>query len=338
MMDGCPMAEEARKTQEMWNKPKWWEEHPELLKQKVPGSSPSSAMPSDPAPTPRTVTPKPKPSPVADTDWKRPRLTKPLAANWPRWNFAPADADALLGMKAPALGALLGPELGKQVEEAWISTRSLPGQKTEVVLLLIGPGVESIAARLRSKGVTVCFLDQRTLLSGEWSAVNRALNLVVAGEPGPMSKRAAELSANDDLWLIAGRRMVNQLLPPNSDASGLTGASLGVSLQDKGTLNLLFTGATPAETERWASKFRQSPGELGLGDVSVEETVSGISVNAAFNPAQLPDTLKRQFADQLRPALELPASPAAASAAPSGGAIVIQGLDDGPKTIPVQKQ
>jgi hypothetical protein len=177
--------------------------------------------------------------------------------------FAPADA--LLGMKSPALGALLGADVGRQVGEAWVSIRSLPGQKAESVLLLMGPGVESIATRLRAKGVTVCFLDQRTLLSGEWSAVNRALTLVVAGAPGPMSKRAAELWANNDLWLIAGRQMINQLLPPNSDPSGLAGASLGVSLQDKGGLNILFTGATSTETARWASKLSQNPGEAGPG-------------------------------------------------------------------------
>jgi hypothetical protein len=235
-------------------------------------------------------------------------------------------------MKSPALGALLGADVGRQVGEAWVSIRSLPGQKAESVLLLMGPGVESIATRLRSKGVTVCFLDQRTLLSGEWSAVNRALHAGGRGAPGPMSKRAAELWANNDLWLIAGCQMINQLLPPNSDPSGLAGASLGVSLQDKGGLNILFTGATPAETARWASKLSQNPGELGRGDVSIEKNVSGISVRAAFDPAQLPDALKRQIADQLRPALEIPAPPPAASAS-----IVIQGLDDGPKTIPVQK-
>jgi hypothetical protein len=66
--------------------------------------------------------------------------------------------------------------------------------------------------------------------------------------------------------------------------------------------------------------------------VSIEKNVSGISVRAAFDPAQLPDALKRQIADQLRPALDIPATPPAASAS-----IVLQGLDDGPKTIPVQK-
>src|SRR5580692_5508436 len=169
-MDGCPAAEEARKTKEMLNKPRWWEQHPELLNPKVPGS------------TPQPLTAKPltaKPTPTADTDWMRPRLAKALAADWPRWTFAQPDAGALIGMKlaalvqSPILTALLGADIAKQwpasapmVDEVWVSIRPLPGKKTEAVMLLIGSAVESVAADLRGKGVTVCFLDQRTLLAG----------------------------------------------------------------------------------------------------------------------------------------------------------------------------
>lgn len=335
MMAGCPAAEQARQTQEMMNKRPWWEEHPELLNPKVPG--------------PKQSTVTARPNPAADVDWKRPRLAKPLAADWPRWTFAQPDAGAMVGMKltalvqSPVLSALLGADIGKQwqssippVDEVWVSIRPLPGQKTEAVMLLIGPAVESVAADLRSKGVTVCFLDQRTLLVGEWNAVNLALRRVIAGVPGPMSKRAAELWSGDDLWMIAGRQMMNQVLPPNSDTSGLTGASVGLNLQSRVALDMLLTGATPAETARWASKLSQNPGDLGWGEVNVEKTLRGVSVRAAFDPAQLPEVLRRQITDQIRPVLEL-ARPSASSQAASHNAIVIQGLDDGPKTIPLSK-
>src|SRR6266853_6075094 len=92
MMAGCPGAEQARKTEEMLNKKPWWEEHPELLNPKVPGSS-----------QPRQASPTARPNPPADTDWKRPRLAKALAADWPRWTFAQPDASALVGMKLMAL-------------------------------------------------------------------------------------------------------------------------------------------------------------------------------------------------------------------------------------------
>jgi hypothetical protein len=131
--------------------------------------------------------------------------------------------------------------------------------------------------------------------------------------------------------------MVNQVLPTNTDTSGLTGASLGLSLQNRVAINILLTGATPAETERWASKLSQNPGDLGLGEVSVEKTLRGVSVRAALDPTQLPDALRRQITDQIRPVLDI-ARPPSTSVATSGGAIVIQGLDNGPRTIPVQKQ
>ena len=341
MMAGCPAAEQARKTEEMLNKKTWWEEHPELLNPKLTGSN----QPSHSNQPSQTI----KPNPPADTDWKRPRLAKALAADWPRWTFAQPDAGALVGMKlttlvqSPVLSELLGADAGKQwrasapqVDEVWISIRPLPGQKNEAVMLLIGSAVESIATDLRSKGVTVCFLDQRTLLAGEWNAVNRALGRVVAGAPGPMSKRAAELWSTNDLWLITGREMANQVLPTNAGTSGLTGASLGLSLQKRVAVDMLLTAATPAETARWASKLRQNPADLGLGEVSVEETPRGVSVRAALDAAQLPEALRRQITDQIRQVLDMAGSPA--SAAASRNAIVIQGLDDGPRTISVPKQ
>jgi len=329
------MSEENRELHEAMSKKPWWEEHPELLNPKLPGS------------TPRSQTAKPKP--VADTDWKRPRLAKPLAADWPRWTFAPPDTGALVGMKlaalvqSPVLSTLVGADLAKQwpaatpqVDEVWVSIRPLGGQRVDAVILLIGSAVESIATDLRSKGVTVCFLDQRTVLVGEWNAVNQALQRVAAGVPGPMSKRAGELWSSSDLWLIASQQMLNQLLPPSTGTSGLTGASLGLSLQDRVSINMLLIGATPAETKRWASKLSQNPTDLGLGQVSVEKTVRGVSVRADLDPTQLPDALKHQIADQIRPMLEMTGKPPSSVAA-SGGVIKIQGLDEGTRTIPVQK-
>ena len=194
MMEGCPAAQEARKTQELMNKRPWWEEHPEWLHPTVPGSNQGS---------PAATTAQPRPTqPAVDTDWKRPRLTKALAADWPRWIFAQPDGGALAGMKltglvqSPVFASLLGADVGKRwgasappVDEVWMSIRPLPGQKTEEVMLLIGPAVESIATDLRSKGMTVCFLDARTLLAGEWNAVNAALARVIAGAPGTPTRR-----------------------------------------------------------------------------------------------------------------------------------------------------
>ena len=345
MMDGCPAAEENRKTQEMWNKKPWWEEHPELLNPKVPGFNPASQ-------TGKSLSTA---KPAADnTDWKRPRLAQPLPPNWPRWNFAQPDAGALVGMKlkalvqSPGFATLLGADLSKQwqtavpqLDEVWVSIRPLPGQKVEAVMLLMG-SVDPVAADLRGKGVTVCYLDKRTLLAGEWNAVNRALSRVIAATPNSFSKRAGELWASSDLWMVAGRGMINQMLPPSADTSGLTGASMGMSFQQRVSIDVLFTAATPAETARLAAKYSQDPGDLGFGKMSVENTLRGVSVRGAVDPAQLPDVLRQGITQQIRSLLNLsgplPVSNSSSStAASNSGAVVIEGLDDGPRVIPVHK-
>jgi hypothetical protein len=74
--------------------------------------------------------------------------------------------------------------------------------------------------------------------------------------------------------------------------------------------------------------------------VTVEKTMAGIRARAIFDSSQLPDVLRQQLTDQIRPLLSLagqppPATPAAAASA--SHSIVIEGLDDGPRVIPVQK-
>jgi hypothetical protein len=81
-----------------------------------------------------------------------------------------------------------------------------------------------------------------------------------------------------------------------------------------------------------AAKFRQNPNELGLGDVTVEKTVQGVRAQASFDAKQMPQALRHQLVDQLRPLLDNMGQKSATKA------VVIQGLDDGPRTIPEQRQ
>ncbi len=174
-------------------------------------------------------------------------------------------------LQSPVLASLLGADVPNQwrasippLDEVWVSIRPLPAQKpaaqqTEAVMLLIGPAVDSIAADLRNKGVTVCFLDQRTLLAGEWNAVHRALARVIAATPASFSKRAGELWAANDVWMIAGRQMVNQMLQPGANTAGLTGASLGLSLQNKVAIDMLLTAATPPTPPVWRPNSPMTP-------------------------------------------------------------------------------
>jgi hypothetical protein len=331
-MKGCPAEEQSRKMQELMNK--------RVDLNAAPGLYPATASRTE---QPRSVVPTQNPA-VADTDWKRPRLAKALPPDWPRWTFAQPDPGALIGMKlkslaqSPALGGILGADVMNQfrtavppVDEVWLSMSPVRGRQPESVMLLVGPALESAAADLRSKGATVCFLDERNLLVGEWSAVNRALQRVLAGAPGVLAKRAGELWSKNDLWVIVGHQMLTGLLPANTATSGITGASLGLSFQDKIAVDMVITAATPVDTTRLAAQLGKNPDDLGLGDVNIEKTVHGVSARATIDPNKLPEPLRRQI-EQLRPLLE------AAAHTSANKAVVIQGLDGGPKTIPAQRQ
>ena len=340
-MTGCPQDEQSRKLQELTSKPIDWS--------KTPGVSGLQNKTVTPG-TKRLAPVAPVQRPVADNrDWRLPRLAAPLPEDWPRWTFAQPDAGAVVGMKlnnllkSPVLNdilaSFLGPEMWKKwqtaappVDEIWISLKGGPEGRPSAVMLLIGAPLESTAVDLRSKGATVCFLDTRTLLAGEWSAVNDSLQRVVAGTSSPIGKRAGTLWSKNDVWMIVGRQMLTDLLPPNTPTAGITGASLGIRFQDKISVDMLLTAATPAEAARLAAKFRQNPNELGLGDVTVEKTVQGVRAQASFDAKQMPEALRHQLVDQLRPLLDNMGQKSATKA------VVIQGLDDGPRTIPEQRQ
>lgn len=327
-MAGCPGAEQARKIRELVDKG-LITNNPVGLN--LPGKP--AARPAPRAGNARTTVPA---NAVSDTDWKRPRLEKPLAPDWPRWSFAPPDASVLVGMKlnalfrSPVLQKILGSDLWKQfadspppVDEVWLSVRLVTGEQPDAVMLMIGPALDSIAEGIRSQGATVCFLDPQSLLVGDWDGVNEALQRVALAEPGRFAKRAGELWARDDLWVIAGRQMIASLMPHSTATAGIAGASLGFSMQDKFLVDMTLTAATPAEAVRLAARFQKNPQEAGLGNVMVDKTASGVSVHAELDPDRLPEPLRRQVTANVTPLLQMigPKNRAAKG-------VVIQGLDD----------
>ncbi len=258
---GCPGEEQSRKLQELMNK-----------KVDLTTSSTQRAQPSVTA----------NPAPVQESDWKRPRLSKALPADWPRWTFAPSDAGAVIGMKlkvimqSPILrqivdtaGGVSTEELWKKlqvadgpVDEVWFSMRAVAGRpQPESVMLFIGPGLETIGADLRSKGVSVCFLDAQSMLAGEWNAVSRALPRVAAPGASGFAQKARELWGKDDIVLIASGKMISGMLPAGSSAplpAGITGVAVGMSMRETLGIDLMFSVATPADATRLAAQFTKT--------------------------------------------------------------------------------
>jgi len=224
------------------------------------------------------------------------------------------------------------------MDEARISLRQNTQQPPESVLLLIGPALGPIAADLRSKGATVFFLDSQSLLVGEWNAVNRALQRVAApaATPGPLERRARELWVNDDVWFVANGAFASSLLGPNTAVpTGVSRISIGMSWREKLTFDLLLHTVNPTDADRLAERYRRSPGELGLpggeGGVRIQKSSDGVSARLSLEASQIPDSLRQQLAEQLRPVLQLARQ---GTPHPARKAVVIQGLDNGPRVVP----
>jgi len=337
-MRGCPAEVQARKMQENLNKGMV------LNPAGVPAKSTASS----------TTRPAASSVPVADNDWQRPRLANALPPDWPRWTFAPADASLVVGMKLDALmksplirqimeGAglpAIDPQMsGPHPDEVWLTLRPSAGRPPESVMLLLGTGagtdVATVAADLRSKGATVCFLDTQSILVGEWNAVNRALQRV-ARPPAiasPYARRARDLWTNSDLWFIAsGSLLASAKVAP----TGVTAMSLGLSLQDKLVFDVLLNVATPEAAAHLMAKMNTNPGDLGFPGMQLKKVANGVSLQGAVAVAELPESLRKQITDQIRPLSELASTRNARPDAPKN-AIVIQGLDDGPRVIAPKK-
>jgi len=251
-MKGCPAEEQAQKIREQTEK--WKDLKPEQL-----GIHPPTAQKQG------SVQPQPRPpvqarvAVVDDNDWKRPRLTKPLAPDWPRWTFAPSDSSMVVGMKlqallqSPILRNILGADAWKKaqaaappVTEVWLWVRVATARQPDTVMLLIGSGLDTIGADLRSQGGTVCFLDGQTMLVGDYDAVNESLQGVITSQPVKFAQRASELWAKNDMWVIANRQMLKGLLPANTGLTGISGLSMGMTFQDKLTADRSDTGCQGA--------------------------------------------------------------------------------------------
>ncbi len=337
----CPGMEQSKKMQELMNK------KVELLTNSGIIFSPTTSTPKRTQPVAAA-----NPAAVQNLDWTRPRLTKLLPADWPRWTFAPSDANVMIGMKLkvilkwPMLRQIIDAAGGAPEEvtngpdEVWLSMRNVAGRmQPESVMLFIGSGLQTVGEDLRSKGVTACFLDEHSMLAGEWGAVNRALQNVSAQGTGGFAQRAKDLWSRNDLVLMANGKMISEMMPANSGnpmPKGITSVSVGMSMGEKLAVDLIFGAATPADATRIAGEVAAKPAELGLPGAKVQKTASGVTAHAEMTFDQLPDSMKKQMNEQFRPLIELAArrNQRTIQGKSTKGAVVIEGLDDGPRVIP----
>jgi hypothetical protein len=297
----------------------------------------------------QTTAPQPPvrtPAPAAQVDWRRPISPKPLAANWARWKFAPPDASLVLGIKVKALiesplfKDLFAGVAATAVDEVWISLRTASNGRPDAAMLLLGPALEPVAADLRSKGVTVCFVDERSLLVGEWNAVNRALQRVLSpAAANPMDRRVRQLWDNYDVSILVDRSLASSFLAAGGQdglPASVSRMSMGMSIQDKLTFDLLFHTVRTTDAGRLAARYGKETSALGLPEgAGAQEThkvaPEGLSVRVTLDITQMPEPLRRQLSAQFRPVFDIVRTK---TEKPAAKGVVIQGLDDGPRVVP----
>jgi hypothetical protein len=85
------------------------------------------------------------------------------------------------------------------------------------------------------------------------------------------------------------------------------------------------------------TRLNGNPNDIDIPGARVRQVAGGVSLQANLSADQIPEALLKQVADQIRPMLQFADQNGVRSRGVAQGAIVIQGLDDGPKVIAPKK-
>jgi hypothetical protein len=215
----------------------------------------------------------------------------------------------------------------------------------------------------KESDMAVTLLDERTFLVGDAPSVFAALDRLEWPSPGanPLVARAAKMRDDYDIWALfaiaptelAGRLMPD--LPLIEDAQGL---ELGLSLRNGLDLRLgLETGSEESATK--LSNMIQKALKLALKDmqqradrlksadlaaaarkIQIATDKSSVRLTLRLNAAEversLAEAARRRNTARSAVAVTIPAHPQPAPPPPKQ-TIHIEGLDDGPKDIPLAR-
>ena len=206
-----------------------------------------------------------------------------------------------------------------------------------------------------------------TLLIGDGDSFTRAAERIAAGAPapaGPMEQSDIWLSASPS-FLAQQASGVNQPLPPLFQS--LREVSMGLNLGDVSEINMLLNAADSTSATEILKTFQDAIGQMALANPMAGTAAKALIMRQDGSTVRLhfvvpPElmALGQQLALQQAASGGLPAQlmpllgtfglggPASSGKPPTsaiapepppqnGGKIVIYGLDDGPKELPVRK-
>jgi hypothetical protein len=333
LMAGCPMADQARKTQEMINQPRWWEEHPELINPKTPGSNQGSlrANPTGGAARPAAVGARA----AQDFTPVSPSVLPPTA---PLWRLAPAHAQMVMGIRPQALtasplieqilrtgGGLAAGGLEAFRRESAGVDLIVMAMRNGASPLILARGPNIIHA-VKAEDDPLRYLDPQTIVVGDWNETYAAVGRIMSATPVPGEDRVAEVAPWSDLWISADSSVLSKYSAGRAPLPHVTHVTMGLAMRDEVTMMIWLETPSPYAAKVLLAQLTKNPQSAPFADgmagaqTTVDQVDSAVRVYSRTRGTAVPPA----------PQATQPAEPAKRKT------IIIQGLDDGPREIPVK--
>jgi len=269
------------------------------------------------------------------------------------WRLIPPHSEALIGMN---LASLAESELARTLIGEWAGKLGATKEEQEKLIASLANLNHAVISIGRNEmlAVMVGRLDDMPEDSqmGGMQSMRISPDTLAVGSPGalklaaqrlnftltktPQLEQAQQWDRTYQFWLVAKPTVLAAFGQQSSANSPVTKVRFGVSFQDQFRMDVFLDTADAASAQRVLASSKGSPRDL-------QASVEGSSVHYALvldrarTLARLggfmTDSMGKQFAPLLQAARQMAANKGAARPAP--GKVIIEGLDDGPREVPV---
>ncbi|MEO8657411.1 MAG: hypothetical protein ABI693_03030 [Bryobacteraceae bacterium] len=288
---------------------------------------------------------------IAGTDWKK---------------VADSDVGRLLQSELARLGLKnTGPaSVLDSMERLLISSPGASGlQKDPPALVALegrfdSPRVRAVLAEgttsKRYRGIEICsgprgsggqpmelaILSHTLLLIGDRSSVRAAIDHAVPPS-GPLMARARRMAAENEIWAVMSTppsAFAGEGLPQAALLKDIQGMDLGVALGRGMAISLHLKSSTPAKAKEMNAALATllSLAEMESGDQQLKQLASRVRISADSNTVAVTFAMDAgELRESLRAVSGRLRQSAATAPTPRRMVIRIEGLDDGPREIPM---
>lgn len=275
------------------------------------------------------------------------------------WRLLPSQSDLLIGIN---LGSLLQSEVARTLLREWagklgatqeeqdklltgigdVTQAVISVHQKELLAVLVG-NLEDFSQNSQIGGLQVMRVSADTVLLGSPEALRWAMFRLKFGLAVTAAlEEQQQLNQTYQFWAWAKPAALAALGKGVSSNSPITKIKFGASLRDGFRMDMIMDAANAVAAERVLESSRKTaPSDF---QVSVE----GASVHYALVLDRgatlarfgsfMTDSVGKQFAPLLAAARQISATKASGTARPAPGKVVIDGLDDGPKEVPLTQQ